>query len=147
MAGLMMVTTCGGMFGQGVFTFVTEVYPELLWVALPAFLSIWLLPYIGIFTVMKRAGAPGEVVINQRMRKMEGRGALTLPLEEVRGVEIVHDGDQGRLLFDTTHGEVPLFDGLYHHELAWLHRVVESHSGRLREQMQDDGYDLSLIHI
>ena len=110
----------------------------------PAFLATFI-PYLAILFVIRRAGAPGEVVLSQRMLRMEGRKALELPLEEVQRIQVIAQGDRGRLRFHTTHGELELFDGLFLHELEWLHRTVSEHTERLRLQMQQDGYDTDVV--
>jgi len=104
-----------------------------------------LIPYLGIFFVIRRVSAPGEVVLSQRMLRMEGRKALEVPLEEVQRIEMITQGDRGRLRFHTTHGELDLFDGLFLHELEWLHHTVSEHTERLRLQMQQDGYDTDVV--
>ena len=135
------LATCGGAASSVLFPMVEQLDSSFALLLIPIGLVIALLPYAAIVVGIRRAGASGEVVLSQRMLKMEGRGAMALPLEEVQDIEVVHEGDRGRLRFTTTRGEIELFDGLFHHELAWLHQTIAAHTDRLRQQLQEIGYD------
>ena len=137
--GLMLLASCSNVALQAVAG--TDAHPAL-------FFGMCLLvfaPYLGIWYAVRRGGVRGEVVISQRMLRMEGRNALEIPLEEVQRIEMITHGDRGRLRFHTTHGEHDLFDGLFLHELEWLHRTVAEHTERLRLQMHQDGYDTGVV--
>jgi hypothetical protein len=141
---VMLTTSCAGFFSTLVISLLQEIEPVLAVIALPVLLLLSLAPYVVIFLAIRRASARGSVVLTQRMLKMEGRGALELPLEEVHGIEMITDGDRGSLRFDTARGEITLFDGLFLHELEWLHHTIDAHTQRLREMMQGDGYDTAV---
>jgi hypothetical protein len=145
MGVLMFTTTCAGIVGSLLMPPLEHLDPRLNILAVPVMLMVSILPYLGVFLTLRRATATGEVVLSQRMLKMEGRGELELPLEEVRDIEVITDGDRGRLRFLTTRGDVELFDGLFLHELRWLHRTIHDHTARLRLQMQAEGHDTDVV--
>ena len=145
MAGIMPLATCSSVLANLLLPLLENIHPSLMVLAVPVMIVMSFAPYFGFFFAIRRASASGEVVLSQRMLKMEGRKAMELPLEEVIDIEMIEDGDRGRLKFLTTHGEIELFDGLFHHELSWLHQAISENTHRLRAQMQEDGHDTDVV--
>lgn len=139
MAGIMLL----GTLSSGVLNYAmtNNNKPSLMCVGI----LLSFAPYLGALFIFLRAGAGGRVVLSQRMLRMKGRKALELPLEEVQRIEIIAGGDRGRLCFHTTRGVIELFDGLFLHELEWLHHTVSRHTDRLRLQMQGEGHDTDVV--
>ena len=108
-------------------------------------LAAMLGPYIASVVLHRRNSDDSKVTLTPHLLKVEGGSGIEIPLEEVRTIEIIHVRDRGHLRFHTNEGSVDLLDGLFTHELEWVHRVVQHITQQTRAELVAAGQDVDQV--